>query len=199
MDGHMGRQTDRWFKYTLENIRFSGVKISSLPSTWCPNVSFSSFLNLFSMSLFPRMFVRVQKVNWKIKVRINFLYFMKCFCGQHPWKHQQMFEVFSHNALNTHKDQSHTFNSLINNNILDVSICKQHNRCCWNVLISLWYSRKHCGKRCKCWLWESSPFQTMILTGFFPTNINRWHSVIKDLICCQEGFPFGQIQRSVVL
>ena len=59
------------------------------------------------------------------------------------------------------------------------SICRRQNKCDSKIKICRGKSRKHCGKRRKCWLPAFSPFATMFSKGFFLKVIKRRDSVIK--------------------
>ena len=80
-------------------------------------------------------------------------------------------------------------NSLPNNKILDPSKFKafadDKERCYPKIKICFGKTRKHCGKRRKCWLPVFSPCPTMFLKGFF-------HRVIKSQDCVVKGFETKQ-------
>ena len=45
--------------------------------------------------------------------------------------------------------------------------------------ICIWKSRKHCGKRRKCWLPAFSPFPTMFSKAFFSRGVKSCDYVVK--------------------
>ena len=60
------------------------------------------------------------------------------------------------------------------------SICRRQMNCSLSYDFCLQSSRKHCGKRRKCWLPAFSPFPTMFSTVLFPRVIKIRNCVVKS-------------------
>ena len=79
--------------------------------------------------------------------------------------------------------QKSFLNSLPNDKILDQSKLKafaDDKIDCWNDDLYLWYGRKHCGKRRKCWLPAFSPFPTVFSKAFFLRVVKSRDCVVKS-------------------
>ena len=58
------------------------------------------------------------------------------------------------------------------------SICRQPNNSDSKIKICFRKSRKHCGKRRKCWLPAFSPFPTMFSKAFFSRGVKSQDCVV---------------------
>ena len=59
-----------------------------------------------------------------------------------------------------------------------LSTCRGQNNSDSKIEICVGKSRKHCGKRRKCWLPAFSPFPTMFSLAFFSTEVKSWDCVV---------------------
>ena len=59
------------------------------------------------------------------------------------------------------------------------SICRRQNKSDSKIEICVGKSRKHCGKRRKCWLPAFSPFPIMLSKAFFSRGVKSADCVVK--------------------
>ena len=72
-------------------------------------------------------------------------------------------------------------NSLPNDKILALNkfkTCRRQNNSNSKVEICIGKSRKHFGKKRKCWLPAFSPFPTMFSKAFFSRGVKSWDCVV---------------------
>ena len=107
--------------------------------------------------------------------------------GSHLYKHNDLMEYFLNRFLNKtilsfyHFWGEHYFFTKQNFSTVQIeSTSRQQNKCDLKIKVCLGMSRKHCGKRRKCWLPAFSPFPTMFSKGDFLRVMKSWDCVAKS-------------------
>ena len=89
------------------------------------------------------------------------------------------FPPFSNNAFTSFLSQGRNSTKQQISRLVQIeSICRQNNYDS-DIEICIWKSRKHCGKRRKCWLPAFSPFSAVFSKGLFSRGVKSRDCVVK--------------------